>query len=126
MKVLFAIAAVAALTTGGVASADCTYPTPPGKIPDGRTATLDEMVTAQKAVKDYDKAIKAYTDCLKLEHDDVVGKIGDKPTPEQKKALADMERVQTQKNNAAVDQEQSVVDRFNEQIRIFKEKQKNK
>ena len=35
---------------------------------------------------------------------------------------ADMERMVVQKNNAAVDQLQSIADRFNEQIRIYKAK----
>jgi hypothetical protein len=33
-----------------------------------------------------------------------------------------MEKIEVQKNNAAVDQLQSVADRFNEQIRIYKAK----
>jgi hypothetical protein len=118
MKVLFAIAAVAALTAGPV-YADCTYPTPPDKIPDGNSASLDDMVTAQKAIKEYDKAINAYVACIKLEHSDAVTKAGDKLTAEQK---ADMERVEVQKHNAAIDQLQSVADRFNEQVRVFKAK----
>src|SRR5438552_9110175 len=104
MKALFAIAATAVLTAGPV-YADCSYPTPPDKLPDGNSATLDEMVTAQKAVKEYDKAINAYVACIKLEHSDAITKAGDKLTPAQK---ADMERVEIQKHNAAIDQLQSV------------------
>jgi hypothetical protein len=33
-----------------------------------------------------------------------------------------MDKMEVQKNNAAVDQLQSVADRFNEQVRIFKAK----
>jgi hypothetical protein len=122
MKALFAIAATAALTAGP-AYADCSYPTPPDKIPDGNSATLDEMVTTQKAIKEYDRAINAYVACIKLEHDDAVAKAGDKLTPEQK---ADMERVEVQKHNAAIDQLQSVADRFNAQVKVFKAKNDKK
>jgi len=62
------------------------------------------MVEAQKAVKEYDKAINAYVACIQLERNDAVGKIakpGEKPTPDQKKAMDDMERVEVQKHNAA-------------------------
>jgi hypothetical protein len=125
MKALFAIAAIAGLSAAPV-HADCSYPPPPEKIPDGNTATKAEMVAGQQAVRDYDKAINAYLACIKLEHDGAVSKIGDKPTgAEQKKALEDIERVQVQKNNAAVDQLQSVADRFNEQVRVFKAKHKD-
>jgi hypothetical protein len=122
MKTLFALAATAVLTAGPV-YADCSYPTPPEKLPDGNSATLEQMVAAQKAVKEYDKAINAYVACIKLEHDDAVAKAGDKLTPEQK---ADMQRVEVQKHNAAIDQLQSVADRFNEQVRVFKAKNDKK
>ncbi len=117
-KVLFALAATAALGAMPV-YADCSYPPPPDHLPDGNSATLADMVAGQKAVKDYDKAINAYVACIKLEHDDAVSKAGDKLTKEQK---ADMERVEVQKHNAAIDQLQSVADRFNEQVRVFKQK----
>jgi hypothetical protein len=126
MKVFFALAVSVALCAGRAAYADCTYPNPPDHIPDGRTATMAEMVTAQKGVKEYDAAINAYLACIKLEHDDTVSKMGnpvkpgDKPTPEQQKAIDDLDRVEVQKHNAAIDQDHSVADRFNEQVRIFK------
>jgi len=124
MKALFVIAAIAALSAAPV-YADCSYPTPPDKIPDGNTATLEEMVTAQKAVKEYDKAINAYVACIQLEHNDAVSKIakpGEKPTAEEKKNMDDMERVEIQKHNAAIDQLQSVADRFNVQVKVYKAK----
>lgn len=125
MRALVAMATLAALTAGPV-YADCSYPPPPDKLPDGNTATKDEMIAGQQAVKSYDKAINAYLACIKLEHDGAASKIGDKPsTPEQKKALEDLNRVQIQKNNAAVDQLQSVADRFNEQVRAYKAKHKD-
>jgi hypothetical protein len=124
MKVFMAIAATAVLSAG-TAYADCSYPTPPDHLPDGNTATLQEMVEAQKAVKEYDKAINAYVACIQLERNDSVGKLakpGEKPTPDQKKAMDDIERVEVQKHNAAIDQLQSVADRFNEQVKVYKAK----
>lgn len=125
MRALVALASLAALTAGPV-YADCSYPAPPDKLPDGNTATKEEMIAGQQAVRSYDKAINAYLACIKLEHDGAASKIGDNPTaPEQKKALDDLNRMQIQKNNAAVDQLQSVADRFNEQVRVFKAKHKD-
>ena len=128
MKALMAIAATAVLSAG-TAYADCSYPTPPEHIPDGNTATMQEMVEAQKAVKEYDKAINAYVACIQLERDDAVGKLakpGETPTAEQKKAMQDMERVEVQKHNAAIDQLQSVADRFNEQVKVYKQRTADK
>jgi hypothetical protein len=115
MKALFAIAAVVALA--GPVYADCSYPPPPAKLPDGATATMEEMLEAKKAVTQYNKDINAYVACIKLEHETAVTNAGDKITPEQKEQ---MEKMEVQKNNAAVDQLQSVADRFNEQVRAYK------
>ncbi len=117
MKALFALAAVAAFA--GPVYADCSYPPPPEHLPDGNTATMAEMVAGQKAVKEYDGQINAYNSCITLERDDAIAKAGDKLTAEQK---AEMDKVVVQKHNAAVDQLQSIAERFNEQVRVFKAK----
>ncbi len=125
MKARFALAVSVALCAGPAAYADCSYPPAPDHLPDGRTAAMADMVAAQKAVKEYDTAINAYLACIKLEHDDTASKLpqpkpGDKPTPEQKKAMEDLDRVEVQKHNAAIDQDHAIADRFNEQVRVFK------
>jgi hypothetical protein len=122
MKALLAMAFGAALS-GGVAYADCTYPAAPTKLPDGASATLEEMIAGQKTVRDYDKAIKEYVDCIDKEVDQKIAQGGDKLKPEQK---ADMQKVEAQKHNAAIDQLQSVADRFNEQVKVFKAKAADK
>jgi hypothetical protein len=116
MKAFLAIAALAALTAGP-AYADCPYPAAPAKLPDGATATMEDMLAGQKAVKEYDTAINQYVACIDKELKDSIAKGGDQLKPEQK---ADMEKVEAQKHNAAIDQEQSVADRFNEQVKAFK------
>jgi hypothetical protein len=118
MKCLPAFAATAVLAASA-AYAECPYPAAPDKLPDGATATLQEMVAGQKAVGEYNKAVNDYVACIDKEVDDAIAKGGDKIKPEQK---ADMQRVETQKHNAAIDQLQSVADRFNEQVKVFKAK----
>jgi len=115
MKALFAMLFAAALT--GPVQADCPYPAAPAKLPDGATATLQEMVDGQKVVQEYSKAINEYNACIDKALDDAIAKGGDQLKPAQK---ADMQRVEAQKHNAAVDQLQSIADRFNEQVKIFK------
>ena len=48
------------------AIAGCTRPNDVSAtvIPDGTTATRDQMVAAQKTIKAYDNAVREYTDCL--------------------------------------------------------------
>jgi hypothetical protein len=116
MKVLPAMACTVALAAGA-AYADCPYPAAPAKIPDGATATLEEMLAGQKAVKEYEKAINDYNACIDKALEDDIAKAGDQLKPQQK---ADMQKIEAQKHNAAVDQLQSVADRFNEQIKVFK------
>ena len=118
MKSFLALAATTALAAGA-AYADCPYPAAPDKLPDGATATLQEMIAGQKAVGEYNKAVNDYVACIDKEVEDAIAKGGDKIKPEQK---ADMQRVETQKHNAAIDQLQSVADRFNEQVKVFKAK----
>jgi hypothetical protein len=127
MKALYSLAALAALA-GGHAYAACTYPTAPDSIPDGNTATLEQMVAAQKAVKQFDSDINAYTSCLKLENDSALAQVDQsqddaKKKEEQKKEL---ERVQVQKHNAAVEADEALAARFNEQLKVFKAKNAKK
>ena len=116
MKALFAMALTAALTAAPV-YADCPYPAAPEKLPDGASATLEEMVAGQKTVKAYDKAINDYVTCIDHELDAAITKGGDQLKPQQK---TDLQHVAAQKHNAAIDQLQSVADRFNEQVKVFK------
>ena len=114
MKALLAMVLAA---TAAPVFAECPYPQAPTKIPDGATATLEDMVAGQKAVNAYQKAIIDYTACIDKELDDALAKGGDKLKPEQK---TDMQRVEAQKHNAAVDQLQAIADRFNEQVKVYK------
>jgi hypothetical protein len=122
MKSLFFLAATLALSAAP-AYAACTYPKAPESLPDGATATLEQMVAAQKAVKLFDQEITAYTNCIKLEHDETLSKDGEKLSEEQK---AEMSRVQVQKHNAAVEEDEALAARFNEQVKAFKAKNDKK
>jgi hypothetical protein len=122
MKTLYSLAAVVALSCGQ-AYAACSYPKAPESLPDGATATLEQMVAAQKAVKQFDQEITAYTNCIKLEHDSTLSTEGEKMSDEQK---AEMSRVQVQKHNAAVEEDEALAQRFNEQVKVFKAKSAEK
>lgn len=117
MKTVISLALVAALAAGS-ANAACTYPKSPEKIPDGGTATLEEMIAAQRGVKQFDADITAYQNCLETEFNEAMAK-ETTLTEEQKK---ERRKIVDQKMNAAVDEAQGLADRLNAQIRVYKEK----
>src|SRR5579862_2160646 len=49
------------------AHADCELPPAPSKIPDGTTASQQEMVTAMNTLKEYNGDVDTYTKCLDFE-----------------------------------------------------------
>jgi hypothetical protein len=125
MKALYSLAVLATLA-GGHAYAACTYPTAPDAIPDGASATLEQMVAAQKLVKQFDQEIGAYTACLKLESDAALAQVDQAQDDAKKKEerKKELERMQVQKHNAAVEADEALATRFNEQLKAFKAKQK--
>jgi hypothetical protein len=118
MKAWLPLTLVLALGTAAVAQADCAYPRAPDAPPDGNTATKDQMIAAKHDFDRYNGEMNSYLDCLKLEMDAAAPKDPKKPTADEKKQAA----ILVQKNNAAVDELQAVVGRFNEQLKLFKAK----
>jgi hypothetical protein len=118
MKHLLSSLLVAGGLVAGQAYAACDYPVAPGKFPDGTQATLDEMKTAKASVVKYNADMDTYLTCIKSEFD---AKVAAQPTAttDQK---TEMERVQAQKHNAAVEEVTQVTERFNEQLRAYKAK----
>lgn len=100
--------ALIAATGLQAAQAACTYPTEV-TIPEGKSATKEEMVTANAAMKDYMAKVDDYLACLDKEEAD----LGDAVTPEAK-------QVHISKHNAAVDALNAVAARYNEQVQAYK------
>jgi hypothetical protein len=125
MKVL-ASATVAAALLAGPAWGACTYPTKPDRIPDGNTATMEQMLEAKKQVDQYNKDMTAYLDCIKLEHDSAMPPPADTASDDEKKAYEskkkDADARHTQKHNAAIDELEGVAGSFNEQVKVFRAK----
>ena len=93
------------------AHADCTYPKAPASIPNGATASEQEMLGAMQAFKAYDADVKSFGACL------------DQETKEKSAGTAQLmqlKTMQTKKLNAAVEELQSKAKEFNEQVRVFK------
>jgi hypothetical protein len=120
MKAWIPLTLVFALGAAVEAQADCTYPRAPDHLPDGATASKDEMIAAKNDVSRYNNEMTAYLDCIKLEIQAIPR---DAKMSKDDKAKADaQEKLLDQKNNAAVDELQGIATRFNEQLRIWKAK----
>jgi predicted transglutaminase-like cysteine proteinase len=95
-----------ALAASMQAQADCVLPPAPSKIPDGNTASQQEMLTAMNTLKEYNGDVDTYTKCLEFE------------AKQNRLSRTDEEKM----HNAAVDTLQKVAAKFNEQVRTFKAK----
>jgi hypothetical protein len=88
-------------------------------VPDGATASLQQMAAADAAFRAYDTATNSYIQCV----DAAVGRVA-----KQFAAVAeapDLEALTlfgTRAHNVAIDQEQAAVGQFNGQLRIYKAK----
>ena len=124
MKAWIPLTLVLSFGAAAHVQAACSYPKSPDAPPDGNTATRDVMIAAKHDFDRYNGEMNTYLDCLKLETDAAAPKDLSKMKPDEKKAAEEKQKVLAQKNNAAVDELQAVVARFNEQLRIYKAKQK--
>jgi hypothetical protein len=96
--------------------AACSYPKAPDNVPDGNSATLEQMLASQKAVKAFDAAITAYQSCLETENNEAIAanpSLSEEQRRERMNILA-------QRQNAAVDDAQSWADKINAQIRVWR------
>jgi hypothetical protein len=114
----------AVLAAHGQALAACVYPKSPDAPPDGATATKEQMIAAAQDFKRYNADMNAYLECIKLEMDTAEPKDISKLSADEKKKAAEQHNILAQKNNAAVDELQAVIGRFNEQLKIYKAKNK--
>ena len=105
----------------GLAQAECIYPKAPGSIPDGSTATEQEMIDGMKAVKEYNAQVTAYLSCLDMEMQARIDAAGAEAPPDQ---IAQIKAIQAKRHNAAVEELESHANRFNEQVKLYKARSK--
>jgi hypothetical protein len=97
----------------------CHTPVEPAKPPDGNTASLQDMVTAQKAAKAFDGQTNAYVACLDAAGEHLKRQYS-ATMPQGEIMKVDDQRVQL--HNAAIDKDQAQANGFNVQLRLFKAK----
>lgn len=109
----FVCAAITGLLLSGTAFAKCDYPEK-SSVPNGATATEQEMIEGQRGVKKFMAEMDEYLACLE-EHAKVESDAEEDPEAAQQKAS-----IATKKHNAAVDDLEQFAASFNEQVRAFK------
>ena len=108
------------LSSAALADTNCTYPAPAAPVPDGATATKDQMVAAKNETARYNTEMNVYLDCLKTAQDKLMPKDVSKLTADQKKKVDTEIKAIVAKNNTAVDELQVVVGHFNDQLKAYK------
>jgi hypothetical protein len=109
------------LLAAGLANAECVYPKAPESLPDGATATEQQMIDGMKAVKEYNNQVSGYLNCLDMEMQSRIDAAGpDAPAD----TIAQIKAIQTKRHNAAVEELEAHAARFNEQVKAYKAREK--
>jgi hypothetical protein len=105
-----------ALASASSFAEDCAAPPTP-TLPDGATATKEQMLDAQKSIKEYQAANLLYQQCLepKISAAETAA-AGDSPGPELVAALQAL----NEQYNAAATKEEELASGFNAEIKKYK------
>ena len=121
---LAALTAPLVFAVGAAAQAACVYPQAPQNLPNGTTATKDEMLAAQSSIKAYrDQVEQVYLVCLEKEKSDAIAAL-DNTDAEYAQKKASIEDIQAKKNNAAVDELTALASPWSEESKAFNAKGK--
>ena len=101
-----------------IALQDCARGVPPS-IPDGASASREQMAAARSAFQAYDTATNSYARCVDGAIDRVARQYAGVASPGEIKAL---KAFGLGAHDTAIDLEQSIADRLNLQIRAYKAK----
>lgn len=117
-KSLAAVSVAALFLSQGALA--CDYPNRLQDIPDGDTASRDDMIAGKKAVQSYLGEMESYLSCIEAEEAQAMIALGavNEETQRQRKATFD------KKYNAAVEEMNLVAEEFNIQLRAFNAKKK--
>jgi len=122
-KTIFTGLLLAGLAMAGAANAECIYPKVPGDMPNGTTASEAEMIAGMKAVKEYNAQVTAYLACLDMKMETDIAAAGTDAPADQ---VAQIKAINAKRHNAAVEELESHATRFNEQVKAYKARDKDK
>jgi len=114
MKTIQQSALGAILILASMTAFSCDYPARPF-IPDGATASKDELLTAKNGVQEYLASVDEYLQCVELEYDAAIATL-DNPTPEKQEELG---KSLDRQFDAANEEKAMVGEQFNQQVRAY-------
>ena len=112
------IATLALVFGSAVSNAECTGPEVPS-LPAGDSATMEQMIAGQGAVKTFQAANIEYMSCLEKLFNEAAEVVKDSTGDAQDAAQASYDTAEAAYNNA-VSKEEEVAGAFNTAIRAFK------
>lgn len=115
MKRVTPVAIAVALIALSPLALACDYPDR-ADIPNGGTASKDEMLAGQRSVKSYMAAMDEYLACIEQQEKDILASMGDITEEER----TNRQEALTKKHNAAVEEMELVAEQFNEEVRAYK------
>ena len=92
----------------------CDYPERPA-IPDGNTASKDELLAAKGAIQEFMAAVDGYLQCIESEEQAAIAEL-DNPSPEE---IQRRDEMLNKKFDAANDEKALLGEQFNQQIRAY-------
>ena len=104
---------VTLMTFCSITFAECNYPKKNFDIPSGKKTTEAEMVETMGKVKQFQADLAVYRTCL----DDEIAKV----SPELE-SFEEIERMNAQKYNASVEDEEKMAEEWGDAVRAFKSK----
>lgn len=120
MSMISKIILCAAIVFATPAAFACDYPPRPNNLPDGATASKEQMLDGVKIIRAYQEAMGVYLSCIEADQEAAAQNIdgADKDVMKQREDMFN------KKYNAAVEEQTLSVEAFNAQIRAYKDKGK--
>lgn len=117
MSINFKIAIAATISFIAPVALACDYPKR-ANLPNGSTASKEDMLAGQRSVKAYMATMEVYLACIDEAKKSAEPELIDASDEE----LAKREAANTKKYNAAVEEMELTAARFNEEVRAYKAK----
>lgn len=117
MKKISRFVFCALIAFGAPAAFACDYPNRVD-VPDGSTASKEEMIEGQRGIKAYMSAMEEYLSCIETAEQETVAGADDLDEATKQQRI----QMYNKKYNAAVDEMNLVAEEFNMQVRTYKER----
>jgi hypothetical protein len=116
-------AVIVALLAGSATAIACDYPDRVD-LPNGATATKEEMIEGVKAIKAWQQALVEYRVCIDDETNAQISALSDSGSSaeEQEASTLALKKKLIEKHDASVEDEQRLAAEFNEQLGLFKQR----